>query len=129
VCPETAPTAPTERMRRGPLDLPSSLTSLDALVSAPSGCNQSLFRRSLAVYWFVIMESAFKISYLLSRQTVEGDSYTNGKLLHPTTTTADIGFGKGPPALVRGARSQRCEGEEWNLRREMRMAPPAPALV
>ncbi|MFI5260912.1 MAG: hypothetical protein ACHQU0_03905, partial [Candidatus Paceibacteria bacterium] len=27
---------------------PSSLTSLDALASAPSGCNQSLFRRSLA---------------------------------------------------------------------------------
>jgi len=41
------PTAPTERMRRGPLHLPSSLTSLDALASAPSGCNQNLFRRSL----------------------------------------------------------------------------------
>src|SRR6266849_995160 len=36
-------------MRRGPLLLLSSLTSLDALASAPSGCNQSLFRRSLTL--------------------------------------------------------------------------------
>lgn len=51
------------------------------------------------------MESGFKISYLLSRQTVEGDSYTNGKTATPPTTTADIGFGKGPPARARARRS------------------------
>ena len=47
VCPETAQTARTGRMRRTPLHLPISLTSLDALAPAPRGCNQDLFRRSL----------------------------------------------------------------------------------
>jgi len=41
------PPVGVERMLRGPLHLSSSLTSLDALAPAPSGCNQGLFRRSL----------------------------------------------------------------------------------
>jgi len=46
VCPETAqPLHGADAA--GPLHLPKLPTSLDTLVSAPTGCNQSLFRCSL----------------------------------------------------------------------------------